>query len=262
MGVVTDPPSTDAPATVHAGVDIGEYCRALEAHLCRTNGGHLIRVVGPAFALAADWARRGVPLRVALHGIDRRVARAEARGGTRRPLRLEFCEADVEEAFAQWQRAVGMRAPAAPSADDAPEADSAEVVVSARRPASLPRHIERVIERLSSVRATSRLAPGAGEALDAALVRLGECLTRARSARGDARDAIEDDLKTIDSTLIEAVVAALPTGDHAVVRDQARRELQGLATRMSPDASRDAEARLIRHLVRTQLALPQVARDV
>ena len=27
----------------------GEYCRAVEAHLCRSNGGHLVRIAGPSF---------------------------------------------------------------------------------------------------------------------------------------------------------------------------------------------------------------------
>ena len=40
-------------------VDLGAYCRAIEAHLCRVNGGHLIRVVGVAFDLVA---RRAIPI--------------------------------------------------------------------------------------------------------------------------------------------------------------------------------------------------------
>ena len=77
--------------------DPAEYARQVESYLCRKNGGHLIRVVGPAFELVSGWASAGVPLKVALRGIDRCCARLEARGPRRRPIRVEFCEADVLE---------------------------------------------------------------------------------------------------------------------------------------------------------------------
>ena len=72
-----------------------------------------MRVVGPAFELVAGWAAAGVPLKVALRGIDRCCERLEARGPRRRPVRVEFCEADVLDAFDDWRRAVGVTATAA-----------------------------------------------------------------------------------------------------------------------------------------------------
>ncbi len=42
--------------------------------------------------------RRALPLRVVLHGVDRTVARLTAKGPRRRPVRIEFCEADVRDA--------------------------------------------------------------------------------------------------------------------------------------------------------------------
>jgi hypothetical protein len=258
---------TQPPDAADATQDIGAYCREIEAYLCRRNGGHLIRIVGPAFMLAADWARRGVPLRVVLHGIDRRVARSEAKGGTRRPLRLEFCEADVEDAFAQWRRAVGGHAVRRLSDDAATAGDepddtvpAAGTAVASRRP-SLPRHIERVIERLSSVRAATPFSPEAGAAIDAALHQLGLHLGRARGARGDARHAVEVELRALDESLLDLVVRSAPAAQVEDARAQARRELQTLAARMTPDARADAERRLVRHLVRTALGLPQIATD-
>ncbi len=98
---------TDTPSP--AGVDIGAFCREVEAHLCRVNGGHLVRIVGPAFELVSGWAKEGMPLRIVLHGVDRTVTRLTAKGPRRRPVRIEFCEADVRDAYDQWRRAVGVR---------------------------------------------------------------------------------------------------------------------------------------------------------
>ena len=47
--------------------------------------GHLVRIVGPSFDLVCGWAARGVPLRVALPGIDRYVERQAPKGPRRRP---------------------------------------------------------------------------------------------------------------------------------------------------------------------------------
>ena len=53
------------------GTPTEQYCRDLEAYLCRKNDGHLIRIVGPAFEQVCGWAARGVPFTVACRGIDR-----------------------------------------------------------------------------------------------------------------------------------------------------------------------------------------------
>ena len=54
-------------------MDTDQYCREIETHLCRRNGGHLVRVAGPAFEMVRGWAQRGIPLKVAFQGIDRYV---------------------------------------------------------------------------------------------------------------------------------------------------------------------------------------------
>ena len=64
--------------------------------------------MGPAFDCVAAWHGRGVPLRVACAGIDRCVDRLAAKGPRRRPVRVEFCDADVLDAFDDWRRAVGV----------------------------------------------------------------------------------------------------------------------------------------------------------
>ena len=57
----------------------------------------------------------GVPLAVAFRGIDRYCERYYAKGPRRRPVRVEFCEADILELFDDWRRAVGRVEPGQPS---------------------------------------------------------------------------------------------------------------------------------------------------
>ena len=93
------------------GTEPVEYCREIETYLCRKNDGHLIRVVGPSFELVSGWAAQGVPLKVACAGIDRYFERYYRKGARRRPVKIDFCEADVLDAFDEWRRAIGLAAP-------------------------------------------------------------------------------------------------------------------------------------------------------
>src|SRR5688500_18061600 len=111
-------------------IDPESYCRELESYLCRKNDGHLIRISGPAFDQVSRWASEGIPIKVACEGIDRYFERYYRRGPRRRPVRIEFCEADVLDAFDAWRRAVGVA-----RGDEAP----------VRPRSSLAAHIERVI---------------------------------------------------------------------------------------------------------------------
>ena len=126
--------------------DPGDYARQVERYLCQKNRGHLIRVVGPAFEMVCGWATTGVPLKIALRGIDRCCERLRRRGPRRRPVRIEFCEADVLDAFDDWRRAVGVAASAGQEQASEPEP---------RKPA-LSAHIERAIARLAHARGTGR----------------------------------------------------------------------------------------------------------
>src|ERR1700681_678273 len=92
----------NAPATA------ADYCREIENYLCRKNDGHLIRIVGPSFDVVSGWAARGVPLKIACAGIDRYFERYYAKGPRRRPVRIDFCEADVLDVFDEWRRALGL----------------------------------------------------------------------------------------------------------------------------------------------------------
>ena len=163
-----------------SGIAPDRYCRDIESYLCRKNDGHLIRIVGPAFEQVCGWAARGVPLAVACRGIDRYFERYYAKGRRRRPVRIEFCEADVLDVFDEWRRAVGITA--ANAGEGAESADEESV----RRVGSLPAHLERVVARLTALRA------GEDRSLDVvadALIReLDTVRAGARQLRGGSRE--------------------------------------------------------------------------
>jgi hypothetical protein len=229
--------------------DLGAYCRAVEHYLCRRNDGHLVRVVGPAFDCVAAWATRGVPLRVAFRGIDRCVDRLAAKGNRRRPVRIEFCDADVLDVFDEWRRAVGVPLAATAGAeDDAP---------GGRRHASLAAHLERVVARLTALRASS--GANLGDLVDPLVAEIDAARSSAKGLRGEARRQLLDRLQALDASLLARVRERVDAARLAGLSAEADAELAPFRDRMPPDAYARAHAACIDRLVRDRFALPVVA---
>jgi hypothetical protein len=230
---------------------VPDYCRQIETYLCQKNDGHLIRVTGPSFDLVSAWAEQGVPLRVALRGIDRYFERYYAKGAKgrrRRPVRIDFCEADVLDLFDEWRRATGLV-----RADDSTGPGAAES--PSRRGASLPSYLQRALLRLTSARTTGVLDASFDDLLD----RLAHELEASRGVRGTKREALVERLSTLDHELIGRARAALDeTALTALVRE-ADEELAAFRPRMTSEAFARAREAAIDRLVRERMRLPTLA---
>jgi hypothetical protein len=229
------------------------YCRDVEAYLCRKNDGHLIRIVGPAFEQVCGWAARGVALSVVCRGIDRYFERYYAKGRRRRPVRVEFCEADVLDVFDEWRRAVGISASATVPVTEETASEDEE---PSRRPASLPAHLERVVARLTALRA------GEDRSLDSVadtMVReLDAARASARQVRGDARQALLGRLRDLDRALLDAARARLDAPTLDALAAEAARELAPFRDRLPPEAYERSLATSIDRLVRERRRLPVI----
>jgi hypothetical protein len=209
-----------------------EYCREVEAYLCRKNEGHLIRIVGPAFEQVCGWATQGVPLKIACRGIDQYC---------------EFCEADILDLFDSWRRAVGVTAAVPERTEPTP-----------KKPA-LAAHIERVVARLTSLRGGGRRSDSFAERIDAAVRELDSLAGDARAARGEARAGIIDRLRALDGSLIAAAAAEIDAESNARLRAEADTELLPFAQRMPSEALERARQAAFTRLLRESLGLPVLA---
>jgi hypothetical protein len=225
------------------GTESVEFCREIENYLCKKNDGHLIRVTGPSFELVSSWAAQGIPLKVACAGIDRYFERYYRNGPRRRPVKIDFCEADVLDVFDEWRRAVGVS-----TAAEASERQS--------RGPSLPAHLERVVLKLTAARAAGTL----GDEFDALIDRVNEELDLARTSpagvRGDARQALIVRLAALDAEFLQKAQAALSASDVAALSREAEDELAAFRERMSADAFATARDGALSRLIRERLCLP------
>lgn len=237
-------------------LDLYEYCRELEAHLCRKNDGHLMRIVGPSFEVVSRWAQQGIPLKVATGGIDRYFERYYKKGPRRRPVKIDFCEADVLDLFDEWRRATGITA--SPATTGAAAGNPGEPSRPVRKGPSLPEHLERVLLRLSNLRAKGVL----GEAFDPIVDRVSAELdvARARSGglRGDERSATIERLAHLDAEFLDAVRVAMPAAQVTAIDADAAESLAAFRATMDADAFAAALQRARASVLRERLGLPAI----
>ena len=225
--------------------DVGEYCREIETYLCQKNEGHLIRIVGPAFEQVCGWAAKGVPLKIAFRGIDRYCERYYTKGPRRRPVRIEFCEADILDAFDEWRRAVGVTA-------------GGNGATETQRKPSLASHIERATARLTMQLGGASKSAGFIEEIARIVRELDALKADAQQARGDRRQTIIAELGRIDRGLIDLATRAIDPAASAALEREADGELAPFAGRMTPEAYAAARRAAHTRLLREAAGLPIV----
>ena len=226
---------------------VADYCRRIESYLCQKNGGHLVRVVGPAFEEVRGWARQGIPMKIVFRAIDQCCERHAARGQRRRPVRIEFCAADVLALLDEWRRAVGI-------------GDAGEPGGKVRTP-SLASHVERVVARLIALRSMEGAAPLPGTTIDAAVQALDRISESSRKARGADREGLIAELASIDRALLELVAGSLDKAVADSLHREAEEELVVFGERMPPEARAAAVNAAYMRLVREWARLPRIAFD-
>jgi hypothetical protein len=229
-----------------------EYCRELEAYLCRKNDGHLIRIVGPSFERVCGWASEGIPFKIACQGIDAYFVRYYAKGARRRPVQIDFCEHDIRDAFDAWRRAVGVRLPGAEEIDEEAQAK--------RRKRSLPEHLDRVCERVTARRAGMTPPP---PGFDAVLETITQEAARFRDMpgplRGETRERITARLAELDRLMLDAARAHTDPAAMQTMRAEAAGQLLPFRDRMPAEAYQRAIDSAVDRLVRERDQLPIVS---
>jgi len=176
-------------------------------------------------------------------------------------VRVEFCEADVLDAFDDWRRAVGVALRGSSAGDVTDNSTSAgdDGEGPGRRRPSLAGHIERVVARLTALRASSQAASPVQDVLEDVVRQLDGLQGNAKRARGETREAMIAHLRVIDQTLMTAVMESIGDEVRAAAEAEAKAALAPFRDRMVPDAYQRARVAAIERHVREHLRLPVIA---
>ena len=223
-----------------------DYCREIEAYLCRKNDGHLVRIVGPSFNLVCGWALRGVPMSVACQGIDRYFERYYAGTRRRRPARIDFCEHDVLHIFDEWKKAVGVWPDVLDSEQVASQGNQVSV--------SLRTHLDRVAIRLNS------LVDDSDKEFSILIKKIVQTLEdfrlKEKPLRGELKKHCLLRLEELDSKLLKAVREKMTDLDLDKLRGEAESELRGFRSRLTKESYERSVVACIDRLVRERAKLP------
>jgi hypothetical protein len=253
------------------------YFTEIEDAFVRRRGRHLL--LSPMdWALIESWKEMGVPLHVALRGIEQAFDSFESKPRRRSVKSLLYCQEEVEAQFAEWRESqTGARAAAAgegangagasPQTFDVGAAGKADGGEAAAEGARLPFPRETIAGHLKACRAEleralSARAAGGGElteALARAAARLEE-LERdfAAAARPDA-EKLEAALGDLESLLDRAVRSAIEPERLASRRAEAEEQLKPYRARMKREVYEQTLDNLLGKYLREDCGLPRLS---
>jgi hypothetical protein len=232
------------------------YFTEVEEAFVRRRGAHLL--VSPLdWALIETWKEVGVPLHIALRGIERAFDAFDARPHRHRRVNsIFYCQQEVENCYAEYRRALVGSAettPAVPPIGD----DAASPFPRAR----VERHLHEAAARLAEARtkAGARGLSGLVEEFSRAEARLTEIVTSlAASARLES-EGLERDLTALEELLLKAVMEHAPPGEIEAERDAARKQLKGYKKGMDKEVYLQTLEKLLARRLREIYHVPRLS---
>ena len=235
------------------------YFTEIEDTFIRRRGKHLL-LSSMDWALIESWKEMGVPLHVALRGIEHAFDSFNAKPRRRTVKSLLYCQEEVEAQFAEWQEArVG-----GAEGNDNGEPAAAKTAEDARLPfprAVILEHLERARAALVTIcdeRKKSRRDDFC-DALGRASARLKELAEDfAQAARPEA-EVLEDSLTSLEKMLDEALVASLSARELEAARAASEEQLQPYRGRMERHVFEQTLDNLLLKRLRDAHALPRLS---
>ena len=259
--------SQGAQATAREPLNYFNYFTEIEDTFIRRRGKHLL--LSPLdWALIESWKEMGVPLHVALRGIERAFDSHESKPRRRSVKSLMYCQEEVEAQFGEWLE--GQRGANAAGAADAEvgAADSREAD-DARASKALPfpreviaAHLADCQESLVSAGEARRRKFGddeLAEALARAGARLAELEADFSSAARPDAEALEDSLNGLEALLDRALRAPLAADALKAKRAEAAAQLESYRARMERATYEQTVDNLLAKTLREEHGVPRLS---
>jgi hypothetical protein len=236
------------------------YFTEIEDTFIRRRGKHLL--LSPMdWALIESWKEMGVPLHVALRGIERSFDSYEAKPRRRTVKSLLYCQEEVEAQFAEWQEAQVGTAGKQNGDSGSPSEKNVDDKHLPFPRALILEHMERARASLlliCSEREKSRKDDFC-DALSRAAARLEELEEDfSRAARPNA-EKLEESLAGLEKLLDEALLASLTAKELAAARHASEEQLQPYRNRMERAVFEQTLGNLLLKRLRDAHELPRLS---
>lgn len=205
------------------------------------------------WALIESWKERGVPLHVALRGIEHAFDSYEAKKHKRTVKTLLYCQEEVEAQYAEWlESRVGSHEEADSRRDDDETSPFPRASVLA--------HLERSTEALSNL-SNQREAQQdeLGEALARSAALLAEIKDDYASAAQPETRKLEESLTGIERMLDDALRAATNEGEFAAMSAEVEAQLKPYKRQMDKPAFEQTRDNLLRKRLREHFGIPRLS---
>lgn len=244
------------------------YFTEIEDAFVRRRAKHLL--LSPMdWALIESWKEMGVPLHVALRGVEKSFDSFESKPRRRTVKSLLYCQEEVEAQFAEWRESqLGGRADGADgTTGDAGTGAAGGGDAAGEAAGGLPFPREVIAAHLASSRdelrraldARASLTDELTEALARAVARLEELgKDFAAAARPDA-ELLEAALSDLEAMLDRAVRASVPPERLAARRAEAQAQLQPYRARMTGDVYEQTLDNLLAKHLREDASVPRLS---
>jgi hypothetical protein len=258
--------------TERAPLNYFNYYTEIEDAFIRRRGKHLL-VSTLDWSLMESWKKMGIPLHVALRGIEKAFDSFESRPRKRSVKSLMYCQEEVEAQYAEWlESQTGAHAAADALGTDAvveggagPDESAARKDESRALPfprAVIAAHLadcQRELRRALEKRRESTGDDEVCEAITRAATRLAELAADfERAARPDA-ELLESSLADLEGLIDRALRASLTSDALEVTRVGAEEQLRSYRARMERATYEQMLENLLAKALRERAGVPRLS---
>jgi hypothetical protein len=244
------------------------YFTEIEDAFIRRRGRHLL--LSPLdWALIESWKEMGVPLHVALRGIEKSFDSYESKPRKRSVKSLFYCQEEVEAQFAEWlESQTGAHVAAADTTHAPGDATPAEAFEEGGRNLPFPRAVIAAhladstagLERALEKRRTSGVGEDAvTEALARASARLRELAADFGSAARPDAELLESSLTDLETLIGDALRSALSADAVEAARTAGAEQLRPYKARMERATYEQTLDNLLAKSLREAAGVPRLS---
>ena len=236
------------------------YFTEVEETFVRRRGAHML--VSPLdWALIESWKEIGVPLHIALRGIERALDKFDAQPQRRRRVNtLFYCQQEVESSYAEYRRSLVGSAESVQAVASGPPGQPAPAGDPCPR-ARVERHLAGATVELAEAkrRAESAELPALVEAIGRVEGRLVEITASLGASAQLEGEGLERDLTSLEDVLLTALVEHAPPEELEAERAAAKAQLKAYKKGMDKEIYQQTFDKLVARRLRELHHIPRLS---